>query len=70
MQPLAFSIAELVRIGPLSRSALYTQIGLGRLRAVKAGRRTILRVDYEHYLANFLRSARSSATSNESARGQ
>jgi len=57
--PTAYSISELVRIGPLSRSKIYVEIAQGRLRAVKAGRRTlILRSDYEQYLAN-LPSARS-----------
>lgn len=52
-QPAVYSIAELVQIGPLSRSKIYLEIGAGRLRAVKAGRRTlILRTDYEQYLAN------------------
>jgi hypothetical protein len=42
VQPPAYSIAELVRIGPLSRSTIYAEIVAGRLRAVKAGRRTLI----------------------------
>jgi hypothetical protein len=45
-----YSIAELVRTGPLSRSKLYSEIAAGRLKARKAGRRTvILAQDYQAY---------------------
>jgi len=53
MEVPAASIAELVRDGPLSRSKIYSEIAAGRLRAVKAGRRTlVLHHDFERYLMN------------------
>ena len=70
MRPLAYSIAELVRIGPLSRSMLFEEIRSGRLRAVKAGRRTlILPPDFEQYLAD-LPSARSVTPPNDRLPGK
>ncbi len=47
----AYSIDEIVEIGPLSRSSLYEAIRDGKLVARKSGRRTfILSEDYERFL--------------------
>jgi hypothetical protein len=49
--PRARSIAKIVDEGPLSRTYLYGAIKTGRLRARKAGRRTIiLDDDYDAFL--------------------
>jgi hypothetical protein len=39
---LAVSIPEAQRVSGLSRSEIYRQLGLGNLKAVKAGARTLL----------------------------
>ena len=41
-QRLAYSISDLVKVSGRSRSAIYYEIGVGRLKARKAGRRTII----------------------------
>jgi hypothetical protein len=41
----AYELGELTELGYGSRSYLYLEIGEGRLRAVKRGRRTIVLVD-------------------------
>ena len=45
MHKLAYSIQELVKLQPLGRSSIYEEIKSGRLRATKAGRRTIFLAD-------------------------
>lgn len=42
---IAYSIEETARIASLGRTALYAEINAGRLRARKAGRRTIVLAD-------------------------
>ena len=41
---IAYSIVEVMRLADVSRSKLYSEIGEGRLRAVKRGRRTFIRL--------------------------
>jgi hypothetical protein len=41
----AYDIPTLMEIVPMSRSWFYSEIGEGRLRVTKAGRRTIFLVD-------------------------
>ena len=41
-EPLAVSISEGCRIIGLKRSSIYREIAAGRIRAVKAGKRTLL----------------------------
>jgi hypothetical protein len=49
--PRARSIAGLVDEGPLSRTFIYSAIKEGRLKARKAGRRTVvLDTDYQTFL--------------------
>lgn len=38
---LAYSLAEVLELQPLSRSAVYLEIQAGRLRKIKVGRRSI-----------------------------
>lgn len=53
MEFLALTVAQAAKSGGLSRSALYEDIRLGRLRAVKRGRSTrILMEDFKRYLAS------------------
>ncbi|MEH6789943.1 helix-turn-helix domain-containing protein [Parasphingorhabdus sp.] len=53
MQPLTVTIPDAVRITGLSRSALYVALKRRDLIALKAGRRTLLRVrDLEEFLAS------------------
>lgn len=42
---LAYSIADLPAIVSLGRSYIYEEIKAGRLRTIKAGRRTLVLVD-------------------------
>lgn len=52
---LAYSIEETARITSLGRTALYDEIKAGRLKARKAGRRTvILDSDLRAWLASLL----------------
>ena len=44
-EKLAYSIAELPAIVSLGRSHIYEEIRAGRLRTVKAGRRTLVLAD-------------------------
>ena len=49
---LAYSIPDAVKLTGFSRSVIYQEIGSGRLRAVKRGRRTaILADDLQAWLA-------------------
>lgn len=41
-QKLAYSVSDLVKASGRSRSAIYHEIGVGSLKARKAGRRTII----------------------------
>lgn len=51
VQPLAFSIPQLVAATGLSRTTLYSEIKTGRLRARKVGARTlVLREDVVVFL--------------------
>jgi excisionase family DNA binding protein len=53
MELLALTIAQAAELGGPCRSALYEDIRLGRLRAVKRGRSTrILMKDFKEYLAS------------------
>jgi excisionase family DNA binding protein len=53
MEFLALTVTQAAKSGGLSRSALYEDIRLGRLRAVKRGRSTrILMEDFKRYLAS------------------
>jgi excisionase family DNA binding protein len=48
---LTYSIDQIARMGALGRSKIYAEIAAGRLKARKAGRRTvILAEDYRAYL--------------------
>lgn len=52
MEKPALTIAEVVKLGPFSKTALYDRINNGELPARKAGRLTvILRQDYLNFLA-------------------
>ncbi|WP_373084892.1 helix-turn-helix domain-containing protein [Sneathiella sp.] len=51
--PITLQIPEAVRASGISRSCLYEALKRGDLRAVKAGRRTLIPVaDLQEYLAN------------------
>jgi excisionase family DNA binding protein len=51
--PITLSIPEAVRVSGLSRSRVYEALKARELKAVKAGRRTLIPVaDLEAYLAN------------------
>lgn len=51
MEKLVFSIPEAVAASGFSRTSLYEEIGAGRLRAVKRGRRVaILSDDFKAWL--------------------
>jgi excisionase family DNA binding protein len=53
MEKLALTIPEAVAASGFSRSSLYQEIGAGRLRAVKRGRRVaILSDDFKAWLKN------------------
>jgi hypothetical protein len=52
-QQLAYSIPDLIKLSAVGRSSIYEEIGAGRLKARKRGRRTIiLREDAEQWLAS------------------
>lgn len=58
----AYSLPELLQLQPLKRSAIYKEIKSGRLRATKAGRRTIfLADDIADWLEALQRESRSPA---------
>ncbi len=45
-EPLAYSLDQVPAVVPIGRTKLYAEIGAGKLRTVKIGRRTlILRAD-------------------------
>lgn len=51
--PLNLQIPEAVEVSGLSRSRIYEALKLGELRAIKAGRRTLIPVsELEAYLAS------------------
>lgn len=51
--PITLSIPDAVRVSGLSRSRVYEALKARELKAVKAGRRTLIPVaDLEAYLAN------------------
>jgi excisionase family DNA binding protein len=51
-EKLAYTIAEVVSLTPLSRSAVYREIAAGKLAAKRIGSRTaILAADLHNYLA-------------------
>ena len=43
--PLAYSISDFARAVGIGRTKLYEEISAGRLRALKAGKRTIITVE-------------------------
>jgi excisionase family DNA binding protein len=43
--PLAYTIAEVCKLSKTGRTAVYSEIKSGALRAVKRGRRTLVRAD-------------------------
>ena len=45
LEPIAVTIPEACRITGLARSSIYREIGAGRIKAVKAGKRTLLPMD-------------------------
>ena len=45
IEPIAVPIPAASQISGLSRSAIYRELGAGRLRAVKQGARTLVLVD-------------------------
>ena len=48
---LSYSIVEAAQITGICRSRLYEEIGIGKLRMVKCGRRSaILAADLQHWL--------------------
>lgn len=48
---LAFTISDLVQLGPNSRTQIFEEIKQGRLKARRCGRRTVvLNEDYAAYL--------------------
>ena len=50
--PLTASLAGAMTISGMSRSAIYKELALGNLRAVKAGRKTLILVEsLEEYLS-------------------
>jgi excisionase family DNA binding protein len=44
-EPLSYSISAAARASGISRTVIYEEIGQGRLRAVKRGRRTLILSD-------------------------
>jgi len=51
-EPLAYGVKDAARILGISRTMLYGEIKAGRMRAVKVGRRTLIRhLDAEAWLA-------------------
>ena len=52
IEPIAVPIPKASQISGMSRSAIYRELGAGRLRAVKQGTRTLVMVDsIKGYLA-------------------
>lgn len=52
-EKLAYTIAEVVKLTPLSRSGVYREIAEGRLKAKRVGSKTaILTKDLTDYLAS------------------
>lgn len=45
LEPLAYSIADAVRVSAIGRTRLYALIGEGRLKATKVGKRTLIPAD-------------------------
>lgn len=52
MEPIAISIADTIKALSLGRTKIYELINDGRLSAFKVGRRTLVKVDSIHALAN------------------
>ena len=53
IDPIAVPIAEAVTFSGMSRSAVYRELGTGKLRAVKSGSRTLVLVEsIREYLAS------------------
>ena len=48
--PLAYSVADAVRVSSLGRTKLYQLINEGRIETLKIGRRTLIRADSLHKL--------------------
>jgi excisionase family DNA binding protein len=52
-KPLAYHVDEAVRISGLGRSKLYQAVSSGELRALKCGRRTLIRAeDLEAFISS------------------
>jgi excisionase family DNA binding protein len=52
-KPLAYHIDEAAKVSGIGRSKLYEAVAAGALRAVKCGRRTLIRTeDLEAFIAN------------------
>lgn len=45
LEPLAYSVADAIRVSSIKRTALYKHIAAGRLEARKLGRRTLIPAD-------------------------
>ena len=45
LEPLAVTIPQACHLTGLARSSIYREIGAGRIKAVKAGKRTLLPMD-------------------------
>jgi excisionase family DNA binding protein len=52
MEPIAISVADTIKALSLGRTKIYELINDGRLTTFKVGRRTLVKVDSIHALAN------------------
>lgn len=53
--PLAYTVADAVRVSGIGRTTLYSLIGQGRLPIVKIGNRTLIRhIDLDYLLCSNL----------------
>jgi len=57
ISPIAYTIIDAASVSGFSRSRLYDEIAAGRLRAVKAGKRTLIFADSLRALLEALPSA-------------
>ena len=55
VSPLAYTVADAVRVSGIGRTTLYSLMGQGRLPIVKIGNRTLIRrIDLENLLSSNL----------------